>query len=86
MKKRAEAKAEPQARRRRLDQLVRRLNRIQDRLDKYEWSDVVDEVEYCPCCHADKDTGHSSWCCLYAPNPKSTSTVVDPLNRRGGAS
>jgi len=44
------------------------LNQIQSRLDRYEWSDVVDAVEYCPCCQADKASGHSSWCCLYASN------------------
>jgi len=42
---------------------------LQLRLDRYEWSDVVDGVAYCPCCHADEATGHSEWCCLYAPNP-----------------
>ena len=38
------------------------------RLEAYEWSNVVDGVEHCPCCSADRETGHSAWCSLYAPN------------------
>ena len=47
------------------------LNQTQYRLECYEWSDVVDGVAYCPCCQADKATGHSGWCCLYGEQPES---------------